>query len=173
MNIIRRIRKGEWELYKQLRLASLKDAPEAFSTTYESAVERAPESWVAQADASAEGLDRFTYFAFVEEAPAGLAALYRDADGSAQGEIIQLWISPAFRGNGLADELVNVIISCAKNHGFDKIRAEVMTTNRRARRFHEKHGFKIDGSPSRHSGHSVVLTKALGSHQGSNAVLAG
>ena len=56
MRTVRRITKGEWALYKQLRLASLLEAPEAFSTTYESAALRSDESWAAQADASAEVL---------------------------------------------------------------------------------------------------------------------
>ena len=72
MRSIRRINKGESALYKQLRLASLKDAPEAFSTTYESAAQRSPESWAAQADASAEGSNRFTFFALIAEEAAGL-----------------------------------------------------------------------------------------------------
>jgi RimJ/RimL family protein N-acetyltransferase len=161
MKTIRRIRKGEWELYKQLRLAALEDAPEAFSTTYEAAAQRSRESWVAQTDSSAEGADRFTFLAFIEQQPAGLAALYRDAAGSAQGELIQVWVAPSGRGTGLASELVAFIINCAKAHGFDKIRAEVMTANARALRFHEKHGFKIDGSPSMHSDRSVALSKRL------------
>ena len=161
MRNIRRIIKGESELYRRLRLASLKDAPEAFSTTFESAAQRSPESWAAQADASAEGPDRFTFFAFIDEEPAGLAALYRDADGSARGEMIQVWVSPVFRGAGLAGELVDFLVNCAKNHGFDKIRAEVMASNQRALRLYEKRGFEIDDSPSVHSDRSVVLSLAL------------
>lgn len=161
MKTIRRIAKGEWMLYKQMRLAALKDAPEAFSTTYESASQRSPESWANQADGSAEGSARFTFLAFVDDKPAGLAALYRDADGVNQGEIIQVWISPAFRSSGLASELIDFIFQCAKHNGFDKIRAEVMVSNKRAIRFYEKSGFKIDGSPSVHSDSSIVLAKEV------------
>jgi ribosomal protein S18 acetylase RimI-like enzyme len=161
MKTIRRTNKGESALYKQLRLASLKDAPEAFPTTHESALRRSPESWATQADASAEGMDRFTFFAFIDDEPAGLAALYRDADGSPQGEIIQVWVSPAFRGTGLAGELVGVIVDCAQSHGFDEIRAEVMESNRRALRFYQKLGFKTGDSSSTHSDRSVVLSRTL------------
>ena len=159
MRTIRRIAKGEWALYKQLRLASLREAPDAFSTTYESAALRSDESWAAQADASAEGPDRFTFFAFLDQKPVGLAALYRDTDGSAQGELLQVWVSPESRGTGLAGELVEAIVQHATRHGFDKIRAEVLVSNQRALRFYQGHGFKIDDSPSVHSGHSVVLIR--------------
>lgn len=146
-------------LYRELRLMSLKDAPEAFSTTYESAAQRSPESWAAQADASAEGTARFTFLAFVDDKPAGLAALYRDAGEADQGEIIQVWIAPAFRSGGLAGNLIDFAFRCAKSNGFFKIRAEVMVSNKRALRFYEKQGFKIDGSPSVHSDNSIVLTR--------------
>lgn len=159
MRTIRRIAKGEWALYKQLRLAALMEAPDAFSTTYESAALRSDESWAAQADASAEGPDRFTFVAFLDQAPVGLAAVYRDADGSAQGELIQVWVSPASRGTGLAAELVDAVVHCAKNHGFDKIRAEVFVSNQRAIRFYQGRGFKIDDAPSVHSAHSIVLAR--------------
>jgi RimJ/RimL family protein N-acetyltransferase len=148
-------------LYKQMRLASLTDAPEAFSTTYESASLRSPESWAAQADASAEGPDRFTFFAFIDEEPIGLAALYRDANGSSQGEIIQVWLAPSSRGGGLAGELLDFVFNCARIHGFEKIRAEVMNANGRARRFYEKHGFTIDGFSAIRTDHSIVLAKNI------------
>jgi ribosomal protein S18 acetylase RimI-like enzyme len=162
MKTIRRIGKGEWMLYKRVRLASLQDAPEAFSTTYESACLRSPESWAAQADSSAEGPDRFTFLAFHDEEPVGLAALYRDANGSRQGEIIQVWISPALRGDGLAGELLDFIFNCAKVEGFEKIRAEVMNSNGRALRFYEKHGFIIDDiPPATRTDQSIVLAKNI------------
>ena len=161
METIRRITKGEWALYREMRLASLRDAPEYFSTTYQAAVQRSPESWAAQADASAEGTARFTFLAFVDEAPAGLGALYRDADGLKCGEIIQVWAAPAFRGGGLAGRLLEFIFQCARHNGFDKIRAEVMASNKRALRFYEKQGFAIDGSPSLHAQGSIVLSKPV------------
>ena len=48
-------------------LAALKDSPEAFSTTYESASRRSHESWVEQADVAAEGPDRAIFLAAESE----------------------------------------------------------------------------------------------------------
>ncbi len=53
---IRRIRTGEADLYKRLRLDSLQEAPYAFSSTYASALQRTDESWREQVDESAAGL---------------------------------------------------------------------------------------------------------------------
>ena len=161
MTTIRRLAKGEWPLYRGVRLAALRDAPEAFSTTYESAMQRSPESWAAQADAAAEGADRFTFLVLMNEEPAGLASLYRDADGSGLGEMIQVWIAPALRGGRLAGELLDFIFRTAQNHGFDKIRAEVFAANERARRFYEKHGFIREDTPGTCGHLSVVLSKVV------------
>ncbi len=161
MTTIRRLAKGEWPLYRQVRLAALKDAPEAFSTTYESASQRSPESWAAQADAAAEGSDRFTFLVLKKDEPVGLASLYRDADGSGQGEMIQVWIAPALRGGRLAGELLDFIFRTAQNHGFGRIRAEVFMANERARRFYEKHGFTREDAPGMHDPHSIVLSKII------------
>jgi len=75
MRAIRRIQIGEADLFKQMRLASLRDAPYAFSSTYESALRRSAESWREQADNTAQGSDRATFIAFSDDAPIGIAAL--------------------------------------------------------------------------------------------------
>lgn len=54
--ISRRLKMGEGVLYKEVRLASLKDSPEAFSSSYGDALGRSEESWREQADASAVGV---------------------------------------------------------------------------------------------------------------------
>jgi len=161
MITIRRLASGEGALYRRVRLAALHDAPEAFSTSYESASQRSPESWAAQADAAAEGSDRFTFVVLRKDEPVGLASLYRDADGSRQGEMIQVWLAPALRGGGVADALLDLVFRTAGNHGFDKIRAEVFTANERARRFYEKHGFLPDEAPGSPALQSIVLSKVI------------
>jgi hypothetical protein len=53
MIAIRRIQIDEADLYKQMRLASMRDAPYAFSSSYESALLRNSESWRDQANSTA------------------------------------------------------------------------------------------------------------------------
>jgi hypothetical protein len=52
---VRRIQAGETELLKQIRLASLRDAPYAFGTTYESALKRSAETWREKTENTAHG----------------------------------------------------------------------------------------------------------------------
>jgi ribosomal protein S18 acetylase RimI-like enzyme len=137
---VRRLIAGEGSLYRSVRLESLRESPEAFATSYESALERAAESWQAQADGSASGSDRAT-FVVLAERPIGLGAIYRDPDRPHEGELIQVWVSPESRGGEVAADLMNTLLHWAASNGFETLRAEVTPNNPRALRFYEKFGF--------------------------------
>ncbi len=147
MHNIRRLNIGEAALYRRVRLEALRDSPEAFATSYASAVERSDESWIAQANGSATGDDRATLLVVMDEKPVGMAALYRDAEGSSAGELIQMWIAPEHRGSMMAAELLEHVFAWAADGGIQTIRAEVTEGNTRALRFYERQGFrKVDGN---------------------------
>jgi len=140
MPTIRRIRIGEADLYRQVRLESLKESPQAFTTTYESALSRKSESWTAQADNSAIGRNE-AIFLVLDDEPVGLAAVYRRDPESSVAELMQVWISPAYRGSSVVPELMNTIFQWASSHGIAELRAEITPQNFRALRFYEKCGF--------------------------------
>lgn len=140
MHTIRRLNPGEGFLYREVRLEALKDSPEAFSTSYESAQERDDQSWATQADASAEGGDRATFLVIADRV-IGMAALYRDADVMKSGELVQMWIAPDYRGTSVSMDLLDHLFRWASQHGFETIHAGVTPGNLRALRFYEKYGF--------------------------------
>jgi len=140
---VRRLRIGEGELYKQIRLASLQESPYAFSSTYASALKRSPESWSEQADNSAGGPDRATFIAFSGDSPIGLAALYRDKEGADTGEVLQVWVSPEYRGKGVAVSIMDALFRWARENGFRRVKAGINPGNIRAVRFYLKYGFRI------------------------------
>ena len=142
--MIRRLKLGEAELYKAIRLTALKDAPEAFSSTYESALLRSQESWAEQADRTAEGSDRATFLAFHNANPIAMAAFYRCERDSNAGELLQMWVSPESRGGQIGANLMDVVFKWASFNGFTEVRAEVIRTNHRAFRFYEKYGFRSE-----------------------------
>lgn len=158
MPTIRRIHMGEATLYRSIRLEALIDSPEAFSTSYESALARDLDSWVSQADASAQGGDRATFIAF-QDRPIGMAALYRDSNHSPTGDLIQMWVSPEHRGSSLAADLLDHLFQWAAGHDFHTIRAEITPGNQRALRFYQKYGFQP--SPSEGS-ITTLLMKSTG-----------
>lgn len=137
---IRRVKTGEADLYRRVRLESLRESPEAFASTYEAALSRNHESWLAQADASASGKDRATFIVLADQ-PIGLAAIYRNDDLPNEGELIQVWVSPCSRGCKVATDLMDSVFHWAASNDFVTVRAEVTPSNLRALRFYEKYGF--------------------------------
>jgi len=160
MEKIKRLKIGEWEIYRSLRLESLCDSPDAFSSKYEDALARSDESWITQANSTAAGADRATFIC-INEKPCGLGALYRDDNDPEVGELIQMWVSETHRGSAAASALLNEIFSWAASNGFLRVKAEVMKHNVRAIRFYRKLGFAPSEDMTSHSDSSVMLTKEL------------
>ena len=158
---IRRLNVGEAELYKSVRLASLRDSPEAFSSRYEDAIVRSDASWREQADSSAHGPDRATFVVIVDGKPVGLSALYRDELEAGVGELIQMWISPEFRGSSAATALLDELFAWAAENAFDRVKAEVEAGNLRALRFYRRYGFSDSADRVSHSQSSLMLDKPV------------
>jgi ribosomal protein S18 acetylase RimI-like enzyme len=56
-------------------------------------------------------------------------------------ELVALYVSPDYQGQGLAEQLVDAGRSWAGLHGFDCVQLYVTATNVRARRFYARQGF--------------------------------
>ncbi len=162
MITIRRIQTGEADLFKRMRLVSLQDAPYAFASTYESALQRSAESWQEQADSTAQGADRATFFAFSDETPIGIAALYRLPGQAGVGEVLQVWVAPEFRGKRVAWDLLDAVLEWAADHGFCTILATIKKGNSRAQRFYQKYGFTPAGETFQDSADGIVLAWQVG-----------
>lgn len=158
---VRRIRIGEGELFKQMRLASLREAPYAFSSTYESVLHRSPESWSEQADSTAQGSDRCTFFAFSGDSPVGIAALYRHLKSTDTGEVLQVWVAPEYRNTGIASYLMDAVFRWAGVNGFRKVLATVTKENTRAWKFYRKYGFNLADVGSLEGSDDPVLMKEV------------
>jgi len=162
VRMVRRIRVGEGQLFKQLRLASLHESPSAFSSTYESAQLRTAESWAEQADSTARGSDRSTFIAFSDELPIGIAALYRAEEGADTGLLLQVWVAPEYRSKGVAVDLLHALFQWARQNGFRAVVARVAKDNARALTLYRNYGFgpsqqPFPGGPAE----AVILTKAV------------
>ncbi len=143
MITIRRIQRNEGLLYKRMRLASLSDSPDAFSTTYEEANRRSLDSWTEQANSTAEGIDRVTALAFYNDEPVGIGALYRDAQEQGTGEVIQFWVDPDQRGGPIAGKLIIWLIKWAETYDYHLLIAWVHAENNRAISFYQEFGFNF------------------------------
>jgi ribosomal protein S18 acetylase RimI-like enzyme len=156
---IRRLQIGEAELFKHIRLESLRDAPYAFSSTYDSALHRSEESWREQADSTAQGSDRATFIAFSNADPIGIAALYRLEDQNHIGKLLQVWVAPEYRGKGIAENLMDATFEWASENNFRTILCRVRTGNTRAQSFYTRYGFSNSNEFSSSDFDGVCLVK--------------
>jgi RimJ/RimL family protein N-acetyltransferase len=161
MTVIRRIQIDEADLFKRVRLASLQDAPYAFSSTYDAALRRSDESWREQADLSAQGSDRATFFVFSDATPIGIAALYRLPEHKETGELVQMWIAPEHRGKNIAWDLLDAVFKWASENSFCKVIAEVTIGNARACKFYRKYGFALEEKMMMDDSGSAALVRLV------------
>jgi len=134
----------DWQLWRELRLAALAEAPEAFGSTLA--------DWSGSGDAEQRWRARLTDVPLnlaltVGGEPVGMvSATAPGSDGAV--ELISLWIAPARRGRGVGDEALRQVAAWAHDqHPGHALVLSVKTDNRAARALYDRHGF-VDVGPS-------------------------
>ncbi|MBN1151534.1 GNAT family N-acetyltransferase [candidate division WOR-3 bacterium] len=146
MPLIRRIREEDWQIYRNIRLDAMKESPMAFSTTYQDAQKRDDRTWKEQVHSAVSGSERCTYLAFDGDKAIGVASIY-GTDEEGVGELIQVWVSPDYRGTSTAFDLIKTVLDWASRENYKSILAIVRKDNEKAVNFYIKFGFeKIDKS---------------------------
>jgi ribosomal protein S18 acetylase RimI-like enzyme len=77
---------------------------------------------------------------------ASIAAPARDEKLPDWGEVISLYLLPAYFGRGFGRALLGHCIRALEKEGFRKVYLWVLEENRRARAFYEQAGFRPDGA---------------------------
>lgn len=158
MLIVRRINHGEANMYRSVRLRALRDAPDAFTTTYAEALAREPETWREQSDRAATDTHRAIFLALWSGEPVGLAALYSHPELNNTGELLQVWVAAAHRGDGTASTLLDTLLHWGvREAGFRLVLAEVKISNLRALGFYHKYGFVTAEGHSASDPEEIVL----------------
>jgi len=130
---------GDWELVRDVRLAALRDAPDAFASTYAREAAYTEEQW--------RGWFSAQFALFLADLsdraePAGLAGVY-DRDGEAG--LLSMWVRPAARGRGVGEALMSAAADWARDRGRDALYLWVAEANEPARRLYERYGFTPTG----------------------------
>jgi GNAT superfamily N-acetyltransferase len=157
-----RLEAEDWEVYRDLRLASLRDAPGAFGARLDEERERTEAEW-------RDRLEHRTQFVAHHEArPVATAGWLEAGDGAA--ELVSMWVSPTSRGTGVGDLLVAAVIADARRRGYGRILLWVSDGNAPAERLYERNGFERTGrvqpvdadDPGRGMEFEMVLSDAGG-----------
>lgn len=133
------MRASEWRELRDLRLEALRDAPDAFWTRHEEALEQSEEEWRAwttmPCHVAVDERGRFV----------GMVAALPDRDDPASVDLIAMFVTPAARGRGVAAALVGAQLGWARAEGFRRVGLMVNVENVTARRLYERLGFRDTG----------------------------
>jgi GNAT superfamily N-acetyltransferase len=134
---IRRVRADEWRTLRELRLDALREAPYAFVTRYEQALEYPDEDWRARTSWN-------TFVAVDGTRFVGMATgVAKDAPATAA--LIQMYVRPEARGTGVAAALVDAVVAWARAEGYARVELGVAVGNERAERLYVRCGFARTG----------------------------
>jgi ribosomal protein S18 acetylase RimI-like enzyme len=141
---VRRVQSDEWQELRAIRLAALRDTPDAFGGTYEQSSSRPDEWWVDWARRSAESGAQAMFLAFDGDAPVGIAGTYLD-DDDGRRNVIAMWVDPQQRGAGIGRALLDAVVEFVRAQGASELVLGVTDGNDAARRLYESYGFAENG----------------------------
>lgn len=134
---VRVLEEGSWQDYRDVRLAALRESPEAFLATYaEEAMQ--PEQYWRHCMVRADRL-----LAESDGAPLGVASVDLDEEAADSASVRDLWVTPDARNTGVASRLVQAAADQATKRGCTKLYYWVGTENGRAIGFASNAGFRV------------------------------
>ncbi|MBV8511131.1 MAG: GNAT family N-acetyltransferase [Xanthobacteraceae bacterium] len=138
--IVRALALAEWDAFRNLRLAALKDAPGAFATSYADAVKRAPETWQSLVSGPANQI--FGLFDGAQLVGITGAFAWPDDASEETATLVMSYIVPAYRGRCLSGLLYTAALDWIRAHPrFKRVIVAMRASNTASRRACERHGF--------------------------------
>jgi ribosomal protein S18 acetylase RimI-like enzyme len=137
---VRRIGADDWLSMREIRLAALQDAPQAFASTYEREAAFTDADWRRRTGSGASFL---AYAPGLGPEPAGLVSGF-PADRDA-AELVAMWVRPYARGYRIGEALIDAVIGWARAERLGRVHLWVSETNDPARRLYERCGFTPTG----------------------------
>lgn len=142
---VRRIAADQGATLRELRTASLRDAPYAFGETLEEALSEQPETFDAAAARHAASEISTSFILYTEGHPAGLVGAYFEETPERKAFVCSLWVAPAVRHLHGGELLVNTASAWLAHRDAHEVYAWVADANRNAMRFYEALGFGPTG----------------------------
>jgi GNAT superfamily N-acetyltransferase len=133
---VRRVAPDEWQVFREVRLAALADAPYAYLTTLAEAQAQPPQLWQDRIAASPH------FLATVDGVAAGITVVITTDNGR---EIVAVWVAPGARGGGVIEALIDAAVSWAREQDDVQLGLWVVEGNERAERAYARYGFRRTG----------------------------
>ncbi|WP_280361498.1 GNAT family N-acetyltransferase [Nocardia wallacei] len=138
---VRRMASEDWKLLREIRLRSLTDAEHVFGARLDEARTRTEEQWRARLTA------RTQFLATLGTTAVGIIAYELEPVRRAI-HVTSLWVDPAARGIGVADQLVTAVLAHAADLGCLTAYLEIVEGNNRAEAVYARNGFARTGRRS-------------------------
>ena len=145
---IRQLTEFDVEIYRALRLDSLRESPHAFTNSYDEFGQRTLDS-IAQQFRSHEN---FTLGAVEDNRLVGMVGFYRESALKLRhkGHIVSMYVLPEYRSRGLARALLIEAIDRARRlPDLKQLLLGVVVTQTTAKRLYESLGFTVYGREPR------------------------
>lgn len=136
------IKASDWEVWRELRLEALAEAPYAFGSTLAEAQERDEEGWRAGFPTDGKGAN---FVGRLDGVAVGMSAVFLLADPAGEPLLVSMWLAPAARGSGLAEELVRAVEKWAVEHDLSRVLLDVVEDNLPAIRLYQRLGYVPTG----------------------------
>jgi GNAT superfamily N-acetyltransferase len=122
---IRRLRRGEGDRLRDVRLRALADAPYAFSSSLEREADLGPEFWEERVAESERGEAGVVFVAVDEGRSLGMAGGFRVDEERTLAMLWGMWVDPRARRGGLRRALVDAVAGWARDCGADRLQLAV------------------------------------------------
>ena len=164
---VRALEGDDWQVFRQIRLAALQDAPEAFASSYGEERDLDEEFWRLRLGRSSRLL------AELDDEPVGIVSVGRAGEDDV-AELFGMWVVPSQRGRGVAWQLTQAAAEHARGQGRRAVKLWVSTDNGRAVAFFSSYGFR-PGSERRPmtndpATQEIAMVLPLGMDPGASAV---
>jgi len=136
------VRRGsgeDWRALRAIRLEALRDTPEAYGETYESAAEFSDDQW-------REAATTWSYF--IAERDGDVVGMVSGGEHDKYPGTLwmySLYVTPSARGRGVADQLVDAVTAWARDGGVSELYLHVTMRAQRAKAFYTRIGFEATG----------------------------
>jgi GNAT superfamily N-acetyltransferase len=138
--VVRRLGPDDWELYREVRFAALRESPWAFSSTLTREQQFSEEVWRERLHANCIAVA----FRGDDDVPraVGVVGGYVGEHGP---ELVSMWVSPDARASGAADALIHEVCGWAAEEGHVTLALWVVESNQLAQRVYVRNGFIRSG----------------------------
>jgi ribosomal protein S18 acetylase RimI-like enzyme len=130
---------NDWPLWREVRLAALRDAPQAFKSRLQDWHSGGEELWRARLKMP----DAYNIVALLD-GRAGAMASGLPGDSGAY-ELRSVWVSPRTRGRGIGDQLIAAVETWARQSGATTLKLAVIPGNEPAIALYQRNGFVVTG----------------------------